>query len=259
MSGPAPLFEQALAALDTPPVRDLDIAAFGPGDVVNLVLQRSEIISDHPRKDALVRAWTEGDDAPLRAFVEEIGAATLIRRAAAVIWLEYSAFRDLVDLRPVRTLADIGCGYGLFDLYAARDFGLDLVLIDLETGSERHFGFEQTGAAYSNLATARRLLTANGIADSRIRTLNPARDRVEATRGIDLAVSFISCGFHYPWTTYETFFRNSVNPGGRIALDIRARTMPRVRPGLETLGRVEDLPAAGPSKIRRVLITRPAA
>jgi len=236
-------------------VAGLDLGALGAGDLVNLVLQRSEVLAGLPARDAIVRAWEAGDEGPIRGAVASLGEE-IARRAAAAIHGEYLALRPrLLALAPGR-IADIGCGYGFFDLFLARDLGADLLLIDIEANPRRHFGFAAEGAAYTNLATARALLEANGVDPRRIVTLNPATAPLAAAGPVDVALSFLSCGFHYPVDAYMDFFTRQVRPGGAVILDLRARTAARQEATLAPLGPAE--PIAGPPKARRLLIRRGA-
>jgi len=248
----------ALAA--RPEIRALDVGAFGRDDLFNLILQRSEVLYDVPRAGQLIRLWEGGDPGPLEAEVDRLGPE-IARRAAGVIWEEFTALLPVLSERPVIRLADIGCGYAIFDLFAARALGCDPVLIDLEANARRHFSFAAEGAAYSSLSVARGFLESNGIAPKRISTLNPGRESVTGIGPVDLVVSFLSCGFHYPVSTYTAFFARNVAPGGRIMLDLRLRGGERGARAedqigdLAPLGSIRDLPA--PPKARRVLVTRP--
>ena len=243
-----------LDAENDPAVAGLSFDSLASSDLVNLILQRSEVLSDLPRPGKVIRAWEAGDDAPMRAEVERLGAA-IARRAAGVIAAEYAALRPVVAEAPPARVADIGCGYALFDLFLARDFAAHLLLIDIETNDRRHFGFQEQGAAYASLAVARALLQGNGVAAGRIVTLNPTQVDVLGAGRIDLAVSFLSCGFHYPVDAYIPFFADCMNPGGRIILDLRAATADEQQARLAPLGAVRILP--GPPKTRRVMVTRP--
>ncbi|WP_246831378.1 SAM-dependent methyltransferase [Pseudotabrizicola formosa] len=239
-----------------PAIRALDLSMFAAQDLVNLILQRSEVLFDMPRSGQVIRAWNAGDEGPIRACVERCGDA-IARRAAGVIHAEYRRLAPLLLANPPTRVADIGCGYALFDLFLARDTAASLVLIDIEQNTRRHFGYAEEGAAYANLSVARALLEANGIAAGRIETVNPERADLGALAPVDLAVSFLSCGFHYPASTYATYFQNSVVPGGTILLDLRAATATAQLAGLEGMGTVRDLPA--PPKARRILLLKSAA
>jgi SAM-dependent methyltransferase len=248
--------EQALKATRDDRIASLDLRAFGEGDVLNLILQRSEIIRDLPRPNMYIRRWTEGEDGPLRDLIHRLGAGEIIRRAAAFIYLEFLELKPILDRAPPRRIADIGCGYALFDLFAAQDFGCDLVLIDLEENDLRHFGYQGEGAAYSNLRVARRFLTDNGLNDAVIATVNPKSDRLDGFRDLDYVVSFISCGFHYPWETYRDFFEAALREDGALILDLRRRTSRAAQGNLSALGRVEVIDEAADGSADRIMVIR---
>lgn len=183
---------------------------------------------------------------------------TLIRRAASIIWLEYLEMKPALDLLPriPKSIADIGCGYAIFDLFFWRDFPGRLLLIDLEDNEVRHFGFKEKGAAYSNLEVARRFLAANGVPDGSIVCANPQKDNLEQLAPVDMAVSFISCGFHYPWQTYERFFQHQVAQDGAIILDLRQRKAASGREELKRIGAVSDLADAAYGNAARLLVQK---
>jgi hypothetical protein len=128
------------------------------------------------------------------------------------------------------------------------------VLIDLESNAHRHFGFKSEGAAYSSLARARQLLQANGVVPERITTLNPRETAPESVAPVDLAVSFLSCGFHYPVDAYLPFLDHALAPGGAAIFDLRATTAPEQAAALARFGTLTDL--AAPPKARRVLLRK---
>lgn len=249
--------EQALDAMSHKRIAGLKTTAMDDNDVLNLILQRSEIIRDQPDYNSYVKKWMRGNPAPMLRLINAMGRDELIRRAAAFIYLEYEEIRAVFDADPPKHLVDIGCGYALFDLFAALDTGSTITLIDLEENENRHFGFKEEGAAYSNLDVAAKFLQDNGVDADKITTVNPAKAKVTDLADVDMAVSFISCGYHYPWDTYETFFKDTVIPGGRIILDIRSHKMDEARPGLSKIGTLQMLQKAANNSANRVMITKP--
>ena len=246
--------EQAMKVMDRPVIADLKTDCMTTGDIVDLILQRSEIIRDQPRYNRYIKAWIKQDEAPIHDLIAQIGADELVRRAAAFIYLEYQALRPLFQAKPPRKIADIGCGYGLFDLFLARDYGCKLCLINLESNERRHFGFDDEGAAYSSLAQTRALLVANGVPDGDIDTRNPETDDLSDIRGLDYAFSFISCGFHYPWTTYRSFFQEALQPGGQVILDVRSQTIATVLHEVSEIGMMRGLHDAASNCGDRIMI-----
>lgn len=234
----------------------LDFSALGPDDYLNLILQRSEVMFDIPKSGQVIRAWEAGDMGPISRVIADMGE-DIARRAAGVIHAEYRTLAPLIAARGVSRLADIGCGYALFDLFVARDNDCDLLLIDLEVNDRRNFGFAEQGAAYSNLSVARKILENNGISSDRIVTLNPRDAAPEAAGPVDFAVSFLSCGFHYPVDAYLPFVDQALVAGGTAVFDLRAATAEAQANRLAAFGAVTDL--AAPKKARRVQLVKEAA
>lgn len=250
-------FEQLVDASQDEVITALDFSSFEPGDVLNLILQRSQIITDYNvgNRSPVVAAWVRGNPAPGLALIDKVGD-TLMRRAAAVIWLEYLQIKPAIARINPGTLADIGCGYAIFDLFYYRDFPGRLLLIDIESTEDRHFGFQETGAAYSNLDVAAGFLKDNAVKPQDITCLNPLKQDLAAQPPVDLAVSFISCGFHYPCKTYLDFFRDGVVADGHVILDLRARKAAQEKRVLSALGEVSDLEVAAGGSVRRVQLNK---
>jgi hypothetical protein len=242
-----------LAMAEREDIRALDVSVFSESDVVNLIAQRSEILFDADG-DHVMRQWSAGNEGPARDAVQARGD-TLIRRAAGTIRAEYEDLRPTLAALAPGSLADIGCGYAIYDLFHWRDFPGRLVLIDLESTESRHFGYRESGAAYTSLETARRFLTANGVPSGDITLVNPARKALPK-RKVDLAVSFLSCGFHYPVETYLDFFRDGVTARGAVILDVRGRRLRGAAAALSTLGEVSEVTAAANGKAARILMRR---
>lgn len=249
-------FDQAMGAMDAPQITDLKTDTLDDNDVLNLILQRSEIIRDQEKYNRYIKAWTQGDDTPILELINTMSRDTLIRRAAAFIYLEFEQLRHIFDKKAPDYVADIGCGYALFDMFLAKEYGSKLALIDLETNENRHFGFKDSGAAYSSLANTETFLKANGVKKSKLKTYNPEKDDLSAIKKLDYAFSFISCGYHYPLSTYDTFFRDSVAKKGRIIVDIRSHTLADTMLEMSDLGYTRALVKAANNSADRVMIAK---
>ena len=176
------------------------------------------------------------------------------QRAAQVIRTEFEALQPVFDRIQPRRIADIGCGYGFFDLFAHHRYGCELLLVDVERNEHRHFGFEQEGAAYTSLQTARNFLLANGVPADAVATWNPETEEPGAFDKVDLAVSFLACGYHFPVDMYLPFFRFGIAPGGAVILDLRARQFQENKRQLAKLGTVQVLSQGAGRK--RVLLLK---
>ncbi|MEP5152200.1 class I SAM-dependent methyltransferase [Planktotalea sp.] len=249
-------FEEAMGAMDAPEIKELKTEALDDGDVLNLILQRSEIIRDQPRPNHYIKAWVNGNQTPIFDLINTLGRDVLIRRAASFIFLEFQQLEHIFEDKKPKTIADIGCGYALFDLFLAKKYGTKLRLIDLESNENRHFGFQEEGAAYSSLANATKLLTDNGVKKSAIQTFNPEKDDLSGITDLDYAFSFISCGYHYPWTTYEDFFKNNVAKNGRVILDVRGRELGNHLRQMSGMGFVRAIVKAANNSADRIMLVK---
>lgn len=194
-------------------VADLDISMFGKADLINLCYQRSSPPTE--AMQARLLPMTEGDAgfSTLRTEIIQFVMDEIAANFAAILPI-------FEKVRP-RRLADIGCGYAFIDLMIHHLYGTKLVLIDIEKTDAIYFRYHEKAAGYSNLATARAFLEANGVPAKSILTLNPDRSDIARAPKVDMAMSLLSCGFHYPVATYMDFFRSHV--GKAILLDIRRR------------------------------------
>lgn len=196
---------------------ELDFTMFSDADVVNIILQRAEIASDASQG---IRDWISGNDAPLLKYAQ-VNRERLLQEGVDVALRECRFFFAATDQIAPKRIADIGCGYAFAGLHLHRRYGSHIVLIDIEAGNDRHFGFEKKHPGYTSLTKAREFLEKNGVPSDQITTINPNQNKVDELGVFDLIISLASCGFHYPVETYETMFSQQINDGGGIVLDIR--------------------------------------
>jgi SAM-dependent methyltransferase len=128
--------------------------------------------------------------------------------------------------QPCLRVLDIGCGIAGIDLllYRHLEGGLEsLHLLDRTAVAPRVFyGFRSAGAFYNSLSVARRLLVSNGVPDDIIHTMEVGEDlRIPMEGPLDLVISLISWGFHYPVETYLEQAHALLRAGGRLILDVR--------------------------------------
>lgn len=200
-------------------VDGFDLSMFSQADYVNIVLQRSSVLYDIPKSGQIIRSWSEGDEAPMRAIIETHGDLFL-RRAIADNYAEFLAMKPVFETLAPQKVADIGAGYGFMDIFIAEAYGAACLLIDIESNESRHFGFANEGAAYSDLSVARDFAKANGVGD-KISTINPEKEDLYTHKDFDLISSYLSCGFHYPFNTYWQFYRDCLRENGALLFDLR--------------------------------------
>ena len=155
---------------------------------------------------------------------------------AADMQSEYQTFRQWLPERCAAVL-DVGCGVAGIDAliqrhYASRD--LRFYLLDKSQVEQNVFYlFKSQGAFYNSLDVARKLLVDNGIAPECVRLVEAnERNEINIDSPVDLVLSLISWGFHYPVATYLDRVRALLSDDGVLILDVRRGTG-----GLEELRR----------------------
>ncbi|GAB4200535.1 MAG: hypothetical protein OHK0022_21740 [Roseiflexaceae bacterium] len=124
---------------------------------------------------------------------------------------------------------DIGCGVAGIDVLLQRHYAgqpLDFYLLDkTAVDSSVYYLFNPRGSFYNSLAVAADLLACNGIARKRIHLLEADEQGTLALeRPVDLVISLLSWGFHYPVATYLARVTRLLRPGGALILDLRRDT-----------------------------------
>lgn len=167
---------------------------------------------------------------------------------------EYQTFRRCLPER-CNAVLDVGCGVAGIDVLIARhypDRDPRFFLLDKSHVEKNVFYlFKRQGAFYNSLDVARTLLTGNGVPPECVRLLEAnERNEINIDAQVDLVLSLISWGFHYPVATYLDRVRALLSDDGVLILDVRRGTG-----GLEDLRRafrqVEIVQAA--DKFDRVL------
>jgi SAM-dependent methyltransferase len=150
------------------------------------------------------------------------------RRYAMEIDAELGQLRPHLPAR-CRGILDVGCGVAGIDAALYRYYAADaprLHLLDrTATAGRIYYGFHHAGAFYNSLHVARALLVANGVPTDRIHLIEAEPQfSIAPDSTVDLVVSLISWGFHYPVAAYLERVHALLAPGGRLILDVRGGT-----------------------------------
>jgi hypothetical protein len=144
-----------------------------------------------------------------------------------------SVVREYEEVKPhlpavPRVIADIGCGVALFDVLLAWHYegkvSPRFLLVDKSQKGKVFYGFEETGAFYSSLEITDRIASLNGIAPSDWITIPAPPRALGPPHGVDLVISLISWGFHYPVSVYLQKVLDSLSEAGVLILDLRKGT-----------------------------------
>lgn len=140
---------------------------------------------------------------------------------------EYESIRTALP-EQCSAILDIGCGIGGIDVLLNRHYAArqpTFYLLDKTQVDSVYYGFKSRGAFYNSLEVAKEVLTANGVASENVVLVQATDDnRIEIAGPIDLVISLISWGFHYPVGTYLERVHELLRPGGYLILDVRRGT-----------------------------------
>jgi len=140
---------------------------------------------------------------------------------------EFLSFRDYLPAE-IRNYTDIGCGIAIINLFISEKlngkFG-KLFLVD-KTQMEKniHYGFMDTASFYNSLELAGETLTENGINKEKLELIEPSGNSIKLKEKIDMAISIIAWGFHFPVNVYLNEVYDSLNENGCMIIDIRKGT-----------------------------------
>jgi SAM-dependent methyltransferase len=163
-----------------------------------------------------------------------IGAESRIGRSrvealySADMHSEYESIKDYLP-ETCAAVLDIGCGVAGIDIYVNRHYATqtpDFHLLDRSHVERRvYYMFNKRAAFYNSLDVARRLLIANYVAAHRVHThdANP-NSALDVPGGIDLVISLLAWGFHFPVETYAGQVRDRLSDDGVVILDLRKGT-----------------------------------
>ena len=141
---------------------------------------------------------------------------------------EYLSIRE--HLPPsCSTVLDVGCGVAGIDVFLHRHYEgtrVHFFLLDKSTTEKRvYYEFQQRGAFYNSLDVARELLVLNGVRAGDVTLLEATEaNEVRVEQEVDLAISLISWGFHYPVSTYLAQVCDVLSENGTLILDVRRCT-----------------------------------
>ena len=127
------------------------------------------------------------------------------------------------------SILDIGCGVAGIDVflnYHYKEKQPKFYLLD-KTHIEKSvwYGFKPKGAFYNSLDTAKDLLVQNNVPERFIHIVDATENNdINIGCRVDLVISLLSWGFHYPIETYLAKVLELLMESGVIILDVRKNT-----------------------------------
>jgi SAM-dependent methyltransferase len=149
------------------------------------------------------------------------------------------------------SVMDIGCGIAALDVFLFeryREQNPEMLLVDRsEVSNEIYFGFRSEAAFYNSLDRAKRTLLANGVPEHRIRLFKAPEDgQLPDVAPLDLVISILSWGFHFPIGTYLDSVCDRLAHNGRVIVDVRRKTdgLERLAARFSKLSIISEMPKA---------------
>jgi len=200
-----------------------------------LLLQRSQYRwQPLYRLFSLVGAGSFYKQRVTRSAVEARRARVIGRRYQEDVDRTLDLVREHLPSR-IEAAVDVGGGIGGLCLALWRrhhDTLEKLFLLDrTEVTPTYYTGFRKEAAFYNSLDVARRFLVENGVPARVVRTVDAAEEPFP-DGPLDLVISTLAWGFHFPVSTYVEEARRALTPGGAVILHVRKDT-----DGEEVLGR----------------------
>ena len=197
-----------------------------------VLFQRTELLPKKPTPGLLRRALGRllALDDGYQAFVGNyaLSEPKLIDEQYFSLMSEKAS--SLLPYIPSKTasILDIGCGIAALDLVLYRNLrSPKLYLLDKSISEDRiWYEFKDKGAFYNSLDLAKNTLLLNGVVEDKIEVLEAPDDGVIKLpeKSVDLVVSTISWGFHYPVSTYLKSVVRILSETGILIIDIRRDT-----------------------------------
>lgn len=136
---------------------------------------------------------------------------------------EYKTMKPFLSAE-CKTVFDIGAGVGGIDVLLNQHYtDAHFYLFDSAAISEKPiYGFDRGESFYNSSFATVEMMEENGV--EHFSLLDIAKDDISSFRNIDLVISLLSWGYHYPVQTYIEKVRNMISPTGRLIMDIRQNT-----------------------------------
>jgi SAM-dependent methyltransferase len=140
---------------------------------------------------------------------------------------EYLSIKRFLPGRCSRVL-DVGCGIAGVDIFLNRHYsadGVEFFLLDRSVVEDSvYYSYTERGAFYSSLELAKEILVQNGVQDDNVHLIEATEDNeIDIQERVDLVVSLLSWGFHYPVSVYLEQVHDLLDEGGVVILDVNRR------------------------------------
>ncbi len=170
-----------------------------------LLLQRNEFLSPIQRK---IRKLF-GRLLFTKFFIHFFQHQNLDDLASNAIENEFDNIKKHIP-KDIENVMDIGCGLGLINIFINENFKkiqkfylLDKNKID----SKIKYGFSKNYESYNQLLLTKKILINNGISEKKINLIDVNKHFSLEERSVDLVISLVSMGYHYPISEYTSLLK----------------------------------------------------
>ena len=155
--------------------------------------------------------------------LQRTGYKNSINQFKDQIQKEYLEMREYLPTS-VESILDIGCGLAGIDILLSKHYGKpELFLMDnSEVNGQVVYGYDRRRSFYSSFEATEALLKANYIENYNL--IDIKEKRLPVFKKIDLVISLLSCGYHYPVTEYLEYINTILSENGTLIIDIRELT-----------------------------------
>lgn len=134
-------------------------------------------------------------------------------------------FKLMLEYLPekCKSILDIGCGIGGIDVLLHKAYGNPKILLmdKSEISKKLHYGYHETGASYNCFQATRELMDANKVKNYDI--IDVSKGKLPIFENVDLIISLLSCGYHYPLDKYLDYIETVLSEDGTLIIDCRQK------------------------------------
>jgi len=125
-------------------------------------------------------------------------------------------------LKKCNSILDIGCGVAGIDVLLSKHYdNPKLYLLDTDFKNDVVYGFGNKKSFYNSLSATKNMMDFNNVLNYHILDFNHELKNLE---NIDIIISTLSCGYHYPVDTYLEKINKILSKNGILIIDIRENT-----------------------------------
>lgn len=147
----------------------------------------------------------------------------IINRYAESMHYEYANIKDFLPPK-CEAVLDIGCGVAGVDPFISWHYKnpIHFFLLDKSfTDNKVVYEYREKASFYNSLSIAQKLLIWNGIDETRIHLIEADDEyAVPIKTHIDLVISLLAWGFHFPVSTYLNQVLVNLHNDGTLIIDI---------------------------------------